>query len=296
MPEHKEPTYMHDKLYPSNEIHITAGPSGSGKTSLEGMYIEDWRKGKPIFGYRTFPAPFCYIACDRSLQSIHATLRRLDLPYKEWPIISLIDHHATNIPQILLLARKLVSDVRVLWIDGIHSICPEGKINDYSTVSNFLTNTTRLCQREDITIRAMGHATKVKKGEEFLNPRHRILGTVAWGGFSDTITLIDQADPENVTDSRRIVQLLPRNEEAQVLKYEIVEGKLVQQTDVSEMLLDRWVLTQTAGLEVTTEQIHAEGTKMNLSRATITRWIRQASDSGKLQKCGRGCYKVTFAQ
>lgn len=289
-----------DKIFPAYENHLTGGASGSGKTTLEAQIIEDWRHGKPIFGYKSFPAPFCYVACDRSLQSIQATLRRVEIPYEEWPIISLINHpinmKLAPIPQIILQARKRVPDLSVIWLDGIHSLCPDGKINDYGVVQEFLTEITRICQREKLTFKSLGHATKVKEGEAFLNPRHRFLGSVAWGGYSDTMTIIDQVKPEDPSDTARNVYLLPRNEESQTIKYEIVNGKLVQITEVGDLLLDRWLIQLNAGMVLSTEACQAQAEKLRISRATCTRWIKKMTETGKLQKEGRGTYIVSFTQ
>lgn len=289
--------FIVDKIFPAYENHLCGGASGSGKTTLEAQFIEDWRHGRPVFGYRSFPAPFCYIACDRSLQSIHATLRRIGIDYKDWPIISLVDTpKAVNVEQAVLAARAIIPNVEVLWLDGIHSLCPDGKINDYGAVQHFLVAMTRMCQKEGLTFKSLGHATKVKQGEEFLNPRHRFLGSVAWGGYSDTMTIIDQANPEDPADTTRNVYLLPRNAENQVIKYEIVSGRLVPTGDAGEFVMDRWILTYKAGDTITTATIQAFGDKSKVSRATITRWIKANVDKGTLQKCDRGLYSVSFTQ
>ncbi len=289
------PKSIVDQIFPTNEIHLTGGASGSGKTTLEGQLIEDWRQGKPVFGYKSYPAPFCYIACDRSLQSIHATLHRIGVPYQDWPIISLINHpKITGAEQIVTTARSLVSDVEVIWLDGIHSLCP--KINEYDAVQTFLTSCTRACQRHNVTMKGLGHATKVREGESFLNPRHRFLGSVAWGGYSDTMVIIDQERPQDPTDTTRNVYLLPRNAENQVLSYEFVEGRLTLKTDAGEFILDRWLGGLTSGTTISTQNIYAQAEKSKVSVSSAKRWIKHSIDVGKLLKTGHGIYTVTFSQ
>lgn len=285
-----------DRIFPAYENHLTGGASGSGKTTLEAQIIEDWRNGRPVFGYKSYPAPFCYIACDRSLASIQATLARINIPYKEWPIISLINEvaQASTIMQIVNLARRKVPDVSVIWLDGIHSLCP--KINDYGEVQKFLVGMTRICQKERLTFKSLGHATKVREGESFLNPRHRFLGSVAWGGYSDTMTIVDQENPEDQTDTTRKVYLLPRNEASQMLRYEFVDGRMRLVTEVSDLLLDRWLREMKAGSMISTVNITAQAEKLKLSRAATFRWIKQALANGSLQKSGHGLYQVTFSQ
>ncbi len=291
------PKFIIDRIFPAYENHLTGGASGSGKTTFEAQLIEDWRHGKPVFGYQSHPAPFCYVACDRSLQSIEATLYRIGVDFKEWPLISLVDKQsAVNIEGIVKVVRKLVPDVEVIWLDGIHSLCTEGKINDYGLVQQFLVGMTRICQREKLTFKSLGHATKVREGESFLNPRHRFLGSVAWGGYSDTMTIIDQEKPEDPSDTTRNVYLLPRNDEARVIKYEFVEGRMTQKTAVGDLLLDRWLATFKAGAIVSTANVQTEAERLKVSRASATRWIKQTVDHGKLLKSGHGIYEVAFSQ
>lgn len=287
--------FIVDQIFPAQEVHLTGGASGSGKTTLEGQMIEDWRQGKPVFGYKSFPAPFCYIACDRSLKSIQATLRRIGVPYQDWPIISLIDHPKIVGPDhIVTTARKHVSNVEVIWLDGIHSLCPQ--INDYDAVQTFLTACTRACQRHNVTIKGLGHATKVREGESFLNPRHRFLGSVAWGGYSDTMVIIDQESPQDPTDTTRNVYLLPRNAENQMLKYEFVEGRLTLRTDASEFVLDRWLTGLTSGTVITTANVLIQAEKAKVSGISAKRWLKRTVDAGKLLKTGHGFYTVCFPQ
>lgn len=287
-------SYIIDTIFPRHEVHLTGGASGSGKTTLEAQLIESWRKGEDVFGYRSYPAPFCYVACDRSLQSIHATLARVGVKFSEWPLISLINTHIQRtIPSILVEARKLVPDLQVLWLDGIHSLCPKGRINDYDVVSHFLIETTRLCQKEDLTIKSLGHATKVREGEGFLNPRHRFLGSVAWGGYSDTMTLIDQANPEDPADSTRNVYLLPRNEGGQLIEYHFnATGRLVPIATIEELDLDKWFKKLPTGSNLTTSAIHEEGGRCNMSRATIYRWIKRMIEDGQMLRITDGLYQV----
>jgi hypothetical protein len=287
--------FIVDQIFPAYEVHLTGGASGSGKTTLEGQMIEDWRQGKPVFGYKSFPAPFCYIACDRSLQSIYTTLHRIGVDPTKWPIISLINvNHVITPGTIATVARTLVPDVQVIWLDGIHSLCPD--INSYDEVQKFLTSLTRTCQKESVTIKGLGHATKVREGESFLNPRHRFLGSVAWGGYSDTMVIIDQEKPQDPTDTTRNVYLLPRNAENQMLKYEFMDGRLVMKSDAGDFILDHWLIEMTAGDTISTANVLSQADKAKVSKRTAMRWLKCCQDSGKLLKTGHGIYTVSFPQ
>lgn len=288
--------FVVEGLLPRREIHLIGGPSGSGKTTLALEIIEDWRQGKKVFGYTSYPAPFCYVACDRSAASTARTLERIGLSPETIPIVSLIDANIDepDFTKVLALARSKVTECRVLLIDAIGVLCPNGKINDYGVVSRFLTRGTRLCNQQDITILGLGHSPKVKKGEAFENPRQRFLGSVAWGGFSDTMIFVEPAEPEDPADPNRKVILLPRNVRGETLDYQFNDdGRLVCTTvEQTNFLLAQWLTKQADGQTFQTAFIVEEAGRKGVSRAVAFRWIKEQVEAGKLGKAGHGIYKV----
>lgn len=288
--------FLIHQLLPRREIHLLGGPSGSGKTTLLLEIIEDWRQGRKVFGYQSFPAPFCYVGCDRSKASTARTLERIGISPDNIPIASLIDSSMDepDFPKVLALARSIVPDCRVLFIDAIGVLCPNGKINDYGVVSRFLTRGTRLCAKEDITIIGLGHSPKVKKGEAFENPRQRFLGSVAWGGFSDTMIFVEPVDPEDPADPNRKVILLPRNIRGETLDYQFNDdGRLVCTTvQQSNFIMDTWLAKQAKGAELSTGALVEAGERAQLNKRTVHRWIKDVMENGRLVKAGHGMYKV----
>lgn len=288
--------YIVHQLLPRREIHLLGGPSGSGKTTLLLEIIEDWRQGKKVFGYQSFPAPFVYIGCDRSKASTARTLERIGISPANIPIASLIDSSMDepDFPKVLTLAKSIVPDVRVLFIDAIGVLCPNGKINDYGVVSRFLTRGTRICHTADITIIGLGHSPKVKKGEAFENPRQRFLGSVAWGGFSDTMIFVEPSDPEDPADPNRKVMLLPRNVRGETLDYQFNEdGRLICTTIAqTNFILDEWLKKHTVGTALQTAGIVDEAARKGVSRAACFRWLKEQVEAGTLGKGGHGVYKV----
>jgi hypothetical protein len=287
--------FIVESILPAHELHLVAGPSGSGKTSLVFQTIDDWARTIPVFGYESYPRPFCYVSCDRSLRATDRTLRRIGAKI-EVPRISLVDSLIANdFSSVLKAARARVKDVEVLFIDAIAALCPSGKINDYGAVRSMLTGISRTCQREKVTVVGMAHSTKVKEGEKFLNPRQRVLGSVAWGGFSDTMILIEPDNPEDPADASRIVTLLPRNAPAETILYHFTPSGVLVPTnrDTEDFILDAWLRRQIPGPnEYTTASIVGIAEEAKLSRSSAVRWIRTKVSDGLLEKVRHGIYSV----
>src|SRR4051794_13985196 len=53
-----------DGLMPVREVHLLGGPSGAGKTTWLMDFLEKWQKEEDIFGHKSHPAAFVYIAGD----------------------------------------------------------------------------------------------------------------------------------------------------------------------------------------------------------------------------------------
>lgn len=292
--------YLVDRIYPAEEVHLIGGPSGAGKTTMVFQMLEDLSHGRPIFDQPSHPTPFCYIACDRSLPSVKETVARVNPKFPHpLNLISLVN--SPSIPRTMAgIVSHILSrtpDCKLFVLDGIHSLCPKGKINDYDVVSSFLIDSTHICQSKHVTCLDMGHAAKVKEHEAFRNPRHSFLGSVAWGGFSDTMLLIDPLKPEDPSDSTRNIFLLPRNDAGQLLQYEYRDGRLALcGNDIAEFILDNWFNSLAVGKTVMTSEIEAQGKSLKLSRATVHRWLKDAAASGKLLKAGHGVYQKRTSQ
>lgn len=293
---HQAHRYVIFPIMPSYEIHLISGPSNAGKTTLLFQIIEEWRVSRDVLGaYKSYPAPFAYLACDRSESSIRRTLDRISLPHEQIPMISLIDAAIADMAptEVLKLARRKVPDLRVLFVDAIAVLCP-GKMTDYGNVCRFLTSLARLCQREQLTIVGLGHTAKVRGDDKVSDPRQRFLGSVAWGGFADCMIHIEMADPDDPTNPNRQIYVLPKNTRSELLDYHFNDqGRLVCSTDeASELIMDGWLKQWQEGHVLTSAALRDAGMRCGLSRPTVFRWIKVAVEDGRLLKSGRGEYQV----
>ena len=228
VPRHQE--CLIDRILPCREIHLIGGASGSSKTTLMFQILHKWQRREEVFGYKSFPVPMAYVACERSMASTQRTIDRCAVELN-CPTISAVDRKWTKDTDTAFdrISAHLLREhptTKLWYIDGLQALTPGGKNNDYSFVQKFLTGITNVCQDHDITILGSVHATKTKEGERYMNPRQRILGSVAWAGFSETIIILDQIDPEDPA-SRREIQLCPRNAPQGRFDYDLDSNGLV---------------------------------------------------------------------
>jgi len=292
--------FVVDQIFPAREVHLIAGPSGAGKTTFVFQLIDDWLSAKPVLGRDAQLVPMCYVACDRSSASVNRTLERIK-PTQRPPTLSLIDHPGvTSIQGVVSLVRKHITDCRILWIDPLLHFVSKGKTNDYACVAEFLIEASRTCSREDITIFGYVHATKAREGERVLNPRQRILGSVAWAAFSETIILIEPPDNDDPTSNVRSVLVLPRNLPAEEMTYAFnSKGRLEQQQtgDFAEEMLKEFLPTLDPNRVYTTLDLMREVADfgIHLSRATFFRWVRNQVDCDRLKLVSKGKYRLPSA-
>lgn len=231
--------YLIDGILPERELSLLAGPSGGSKTTWLFQTIELWRDRVPIHGHNSHPCPFAYVSVDRSQESAEETMIRIGIDPDSIPLIRGVEENLSTIEGVLNAAKLKVPDARLYIIDGFATLVPQGKTNDYHSVANFLRNITRLCKKHDITILGLIHAAKTKENEKYLNPRERILGSVAWAGFSETLFFIAPIAPDNVVDNYRLLEILPRQSAQEKFELELdKKGRLIPSSRRQDLDVD----------------------------------------------------------
>lgn len=232
VPFHQE--HLIDHLMPAREVHLVVGPSGAGKTTWLVTFLNNWSQGASVFGHASHPAPYRYISLDRSKSSVLRTLDRLGVAHDAFPFYDAPPSvtSATALTQIIADAKKKHPETKLFVVEGIATRVPDGKANDYKIVADFLLALRRLCEQLDITILGVAHTTKTKGEDKYENPRQRIAGSVAWGGFSETIIVLEPKDAADPEDNTRELMLLPRNWKEQVFEYAFEDGLLVERSKV----------------------------------------------------------------
>jgi len=285
-PKHDPSQHMVHKILPLREVHILAGPSGGGKTTWLLKMIQEWARGEPVFGYKSFPLPYVYVSCDRSGSDCLRTFARVGINPDTFPYLSALEAKLDSVETIIKYVHNKDATVRVFFIEAFTSLAPGGKNSEYDAVKKFLTKTTRLCQDKDVTILGMGHSPKAKEGEKYSSPRERILGSVAWGGFSNTTLVIEPSGSDD--GERRVLYVLPRNAKDLQFKLAWKDGQLVDDPDMAVAgKLDKFLEELEDGREFEMKHLVAKGLG---SRSAAYRWLETKLEEETVSKVGRGVF------
>lgn len=280
--------YLVDSIFPSQEVHLIAGPSGAGKTTFLLQFIDAWRNGKPFVDHPSHPLPFVYVSADRSERSVRRTFHRLHIEWDTFPVESLLKIKSRNLPFLLSEFLRQRPDTRVFFVEGFQTFVPNGKVNDYVIVSQFLTTLVRFCIQEGVTIFGVAHAAKTKQDEAYENPRQKIAGSVAWAAYTDTIIFIEPSDA-TVPDSPRNVMVLPRNAPEHTYQMIFRDGRLMEKPKplTGKEKLRKYLLAVPTSTELTTEEILL---RTGIPRSTLTIALDDVVSGGLLVKLRQGVY------
>lgn len=197
--------YLVDTLFPSREVHLIAGPSGSGKTRWLFDTLLEWELGADVLGYRSYPVPWCYIASDRSLESVQRTMLDMGLTGR-FPIIPAWDEHWSW----TRLYDHMQKDPAKLFIVESFATFNDGPGRG-KDVKEFLQRNSDFCRRFDKTIFGVMESPKLKPFERYTNPRQRVSGVAAWAHFAETIVLVEPNELAGAEKPNRVLTVAPRN-------------------------------------------------------------------------------------
>jgi uncharacterized protein YdbL (DUF1318 family) len=282
-------------LFPVNEIHIFAGASGSGKTTLLIQMIDAWQKGESFFGHKSYPRPYIYLSIDRSMAGVERTFARVGYDPRKFSLMTL--HGQDRKLSLLNVLRKIAADkpdVRVIFIEGFSSKVPNGKLNDYDIVSNWLLDIQEFCVKNNITVIGVVHSAKTKEGEEYLDPRQQVLGSVAWAAYTETMVSVKQCKPDSPEDTTRQILFLERNSKPEAFKMEFApDGYLVPvaSSKGNFKVVQKFIDGMHHGEEFT---LHDAKLETGLSDSSLRLEISQAAKKKLITRISRGKYvKVT---
>jgi RecA/RadA recombinase len=311
--------YLIEGVLPSGRVNVLVGPSGSGKTTLILQWVEAWLAGEPILGQRTYrpllhitancaggiagkgcqdanhwsAGRILYLAADRGKTDTEETLDRVlgrDSPLKCRPI----DFEWRSVLESQYDTKSFIreavsgSTVKILIIEGAATLVEGGRLSDNGVVAPFLKELSQIADECKIAIILVLHAPKTKKGEEYKNPRDRILGAVAWSAYSSTVLVLSQDKADEIGNRNRTLVVLPRNHPS--LEYHLAmtrEGRLAEvATPGTPMSMSRVTLLTTLepGKWYPRKEVLEIGEGLGLSQSTVDRYIRAFHESGALEK------------
>lgn len=278
-------------ILPVNAIHLLGGSPGAGKTRFSFGLIDQWQRNQLFLGHAVSPAPYCFVSLDRPRDSVEETLETMGLLEQVTRLICL-DELSTDhkVEAVIDAACEKYPDTQMLFIEGFQLFAGDF-INRYAPVANLLKRTSRRCASSGLTILGVCHASKTKKGAEFLKGRDRIGGTVAWSAFSETVIIVD-ADEETKI---RTVDIYPRN--APEEKHQMMMtsgGVLVSCPREKGEQAYLHILAIPEGAQLQRQQLLAIAESSQIGEKTIDRAIKRAIDEHQIEQIDEGIYKRTY--
>lgn len=288
--------FLIQDIFPVRRVHLLVGPSGAGKTRWLLPMISEWIAGQDVFERKSFPLPCGYLLCDRPAEAAKETLLSLQLPNMtpdNFPIRSMMDmdkeFHFDVLPTLF------DPSVRVIFVEALAALIPNGKINDYHSVLRFFKSLHKICGKHNLTIIGSVHQPKMREDESFSHPRDKVLGSVAWAACSDTVILIEPQNAKSTNCSRRLMTVLPRNESHFEYQLDYDEkGRLVilsGDSDTYKFLLGLELDKVAPNDPIFTKTFHEWGEKHIIPRRTVESWIVSQLEEGKLERIRKGAYK-----
>jgi hypothetical protein len=294
-PEPEPPAAQKDKtLFPRKRVHLIGGTSGAGKTSLLLQWLDAWKKGRSALGFREDIPELAWISYDRGKEDFQETCARLNVNPKDFNFYAPPANTFSNALKADLaswLDRPEFKGAKLLIIEGIQVKTPQGKINDMTTVATFMRGLGEFCEQRDLTIIGTIHAAKTHEGDRYTNPRQRLAGSVAWAGFASTVIIIEEAQEEAESSTRRVF-ILPRNGKNIFFEADFKDGMLVRKNAPKSAAtkLEEWIVSQPVGSTFTRKQMKA-GSGIS-SEATLTNEINRFTKLNRIvQSTKNGPYK-----
>ncbi len=286
-------SYLIEEVLPEHELHIFAGPSGAGKTRLLFQGLREWQQNQTFLGFKCKPFPeTLYLACDRSKASIEETLASFPGIHLDW------DSIRGEGAGFLTTFRAKHPHVKLLILDGIATLVPEGKVNEYGAIASFLCTLGKFCTASRLTILGIGHSAKTKENEKYSNPRQRILGSVAWAAYAETIFNLEPTKPDDPTQTQRRLFIGPRNYREHIINLEMNDGLLVPAfnpiiEEAPTFSKNESVIYGIVGTGIGERwAIVAEAEKINMSRASADRALESLVLKRVLRSVRKGVYEV----
>lgn len=305
--------FVVETIWPRAGFHALVGSSGVGKSTWLLQAIHDWEHGLPILGFKSHPAPYVYIMCDRAQTELQESLDRLGLG--NWDIKGYSIEQLSRAPFELhpenLDIEDLVTTFRwaeVFFIEGYTYWYKNKSANatkDYTDTLRFWGKVRDHFAEQGKTIIGTGHQPK-NKSEGVTRTRDKIFGSVGQGAVIGTVMVMED-DPKH--KGVRTLTIDPRNAKEFSVTYsvgplgELVYNKVVG-GDKEEEKEDTGAFTQLNAKLSTFQQgdlliadtVREWKFELDVSKATTYRWLKAMLDGGVLIRVGRGIWRKGFRQ
>jgi hypothetical protein len=297
----RERPYVIDTIFPQHALHLISGGSGTWKTSLLFTLIQRWQAGEDVFGYKSYPSPWFYVSYDRHVIEAWDCLEDIDFKPPEQLIQSGMDNpqkFQPNSSGIIDIMEKQLPQGGLLCIDGFQFIQDYSDKNTpaHQSVWRFVARLMQAARKHNVTILGVAYSPKMKKDEgTFMNPRERVMGTMAWGATCGTIIGMDTMDADS-----KLLSLLPRRTKESAYKVTRDDrGKLIF-ADAEEARIEgatgfiafqMWINDMSDDEIFTRQDALHWGAENSSTDRTVERYIKKAIEESLITPSKRGEYR-----
>lgn len=277
--------YVEDCL-PSGTVHLLAGASGAGKTTILFQLAQSWHDGDEFLGHKTFgqsQGKFFYVIGDHGQSEADEHMSRMGVKGKfGYSVVSKEDstvHDYYECPK----------DTRILAIDGAEALIEAANINNFDSVRKMLIHAREFAERQNCAVLLIAGSPKMKKGEEYLYGRERVVGSIAWGRYSSTVMNLIINDPSQLNDPQRTLFIYPRHHRP--MEHSLTMGDrgftvpLTPDETITRVLITANVLP---GRWLTRQQLSLIASQGGSKEATLDRVLAGMIREGKLIRNDEG--------
>lgn len=283
--------YYVENCLPSGTVHLLAGASGAGKTTLLFQLAQSWANHEDFLGRATYgqeKGQFFYVMGDHGEAEGDEHMDRMGVKGKfGYSVVSRMDaapHDFYECPK----------DTRILAIDGAECLVEAANLNSFDLVRKALIHAREFAEKRELAVIFIVGSPKMKKGEEYLYGRERVIGSVAWGRFSSSIFNLVIADPSQVDDPQRTLFIYPRHHKPSQHRLVMGDNGFAAPPDPAEALIRTMVLANIIpGVLYERRQLSLVAASAGITEATLDKVIADLVRGKQLMINSEG--KVTQA-
>lgn len=275
---------------------LISGSSGAAKSRFVFGLIDEWYRLAMVLGHKAKANPVLrYYAYDRSLDDIHDLLNDMSHWFPKLYIASMWGV-TTDFPPVSEL-----EGIDALIIDGIDFMVDD--MSNPSQVRGRLTGAGRLLRNLNCSMIAITGSAKLRAGEaKYSNVRERSMGSAYWGRSTGSNVDISY-DPEDEQLIRHVAVQPYCGGPAEHSEWTFNhQNRLTRQMETRNERENREFFLYAlpaSPANFTTAEAEIVGEKLQLSRATIHRYLKYLSlpvVGPLITKTGRGKWSKTSVQ
>lgn len=267
--------YYVDEWLPAKRLSLLAGSSAAGKTTLLFQMFEAWLNRERFLGQATMgqdKGSVYYVSLDHEKDEVEELLDRAGIDRKLFNWRALGDE-----PLNPLDVMTIPKGTAIFAIDGGEMMLKACKHSDFDTVQTLIRDLKVKTKESDCATILLLGSPKLKKNEEYMMGRERVLGSSAWGRLVSTVFNIGITNPgAAVGDTRRTLFVYPRHTPACQVELDFTpSGRLVTLAQATANKEDRLKFLQElqSGQKYTRKQMLEIGARYMLSPSTVDKTL-----------------------